>query len=403
MKPVIEIKNLSKQYTIYHNRPSYYSLRDELVSIFKKKDSQESFWALDNISFDVNRGEIFGVIGPNGAGKSTLLKVLSRITPPTKGKVVLRGRVGSLLEVGTGFHPELSGRENVFLNGALLGMTRKEISKKFDEIVDFAGVEKFLDTPVKFYSSGMYVRLAFAVAAHLESDILLVDEVLAVGDAEFQKKCLGKMEEVTQKQGRTILFVSHNMDAIQSLCDRAVLFNQGVVVFDGAAHESVSRYLNIGNSGDLKNRGDRRGSGAVRFTRAWVENEKGEVVVTVSSGQTIRLVAEYFVSSGNIKGDFDVAFALNSSTHGQLSDLSPATSWGKIADHGKIICELPNVPLNVGVYSFNICARVDKEIADWVLDVATFNVISGTQPIYGKIPDKDQGCFLFEQKWDIKS
>src|SRR5512135_3005375 len=216
MKPIIEVSNLSKKYRYGESQP-YYTLRDTLAGIFKipgqilNKNEQltkDEFWALKDISFKVDEGEVLGIIGPNGSGKSTLLKILSQITPPTTGKAILRGRVGSLLEVGTGFHQELTGRENIFLNGAILGMTRAEIKKKFDEIVDFSGIEKFLDTPVKHYSSGMYIRLAFSVAAHLEPEILIVDEVLAVGDMRFQSKCLGKMGDVS-RSGRTVLFVSH--------------------------------------------------------------------------------------------------------------------------------------------------------------------------------------------------
>jgi ABC-type polysaccharide/polyol phosphate transport system ATPase subunit len=206
-------------------------------------DSVEEFWALKDVSFEVQEGEVLGIIGLNGAGKSTLLKVLSRITEPTSGRVTLRGRVASLLEVGTGFHPELTGRENIFLNGAILGMSRTEIRKKFDEIVAFAEVERFLDTPVKRYSSGMYVRLAFAVAAHLEPEILIIDEVLAVGDTEFQKKCLGKMDEVSRQDGRTVLFVSHNLAAIAELADRAVLLDKGSVAVDGPVSDAISHNL----------------------------------------------------------------------------------------------------------------------------------------------------------------
>ena len=211
-------------------------------------DQVEEFWALKDVSFEVKQGEVLGIIGRNGAGKSTLLKILSRITEPTEGRVVIRGRVASLLEVGTGFHPELTGRENIFLNGAILGMTQREIRRKFDEIVAFAEVEKFLDTPVKRYSSGMYVRLAFAVAAHLEPEILVVDEVLAVGDAEFQKKCLGKMDEVSRRQGRTVLFVSHNMDAVLRLCSRAILLESGTVRATDDVKIVVPAYLDSQSS-----------------------------------------------------------------------------------------------------------------------------------------------------------
>src|SRR6478609_2673022 len=218
MKPILQIQNISKKFRISHQTGGYLSLRERMVNTlkFEKKDT-EDFWALKDISFEIQPGESIGIIGRNGAGKSTLLKILSKITPPSSGKIVSRGRIASLLEVGTGFHPELTGRENIFFNGSLLGMKRKEVEKQFDEIVDFSGVEMFLDTPLKHYSSGMQLRLAFSVAAFLEPEILIIDEVLAVGDAEFQKKCVGKMEDVS-KSGRTILFVSHSMAAIQSLC-----------------------------------------------------------------------------------------------------------------------------------------------------------------------------------------
>jgi lipopolysaccharide transport system ATP-binding protein len=270
---IVTVENLGKKYSLRHQRNERYTaLRDVITekarALFRRNgnrgqksevrnqqsdlrsptsdvrnSSVEEFWALRNISFEVKKGEVVGIIGRNGAGKSTLLKILSRITDPTEGRVKIKGRVASLLEVGTGFHPELTGRENIYLNGAILGMQRREIKAKFDEIVAFAEVEKFLDTPVKRYSSGMYVRLAFAVAAHLEPEILVVDEVLAVGDAEFQKKCLGKMSEVSRTEGRTVLFVSHNMAAIAALCSRALLLQGGRMISDGAALEVTERYI----------------------------------------------------------------------------------------------------------------------------------------------------------------
>lgn len=246
----IRVENLGKQYRIggpqTANRTFREAIMDSLTAPVRwmrgERKSMETFWALEDVSFDVKQGEAIGIIGRNGAGKSTLLKVLSRITKPTKGRVELYGRVASLLEVGTGFHPELTGRDNIYLNGAILGMSRREIDRKFDEIVDFSGVEKFLDTPVKHYSSGMYVRLAFAVAAHLEPEILVVDEVLAVGDAEFQKKCLGKMSEVAH-QGRTVLFVSHNIGAINTLCSKVVLLSKGNILVFGTREEVLPAYL----------------------------------------------------------------------------------------------------------------------------------------------------------------
>ena len=247
MKPIIEVNNLTKIYKLGQLHDSYLTLSDSIKQWFKHSkisDEKKYIKALDDVSFTVNEGEKIGIIGKNGAGKSTLLKILSRITPPTSGKAILRGKVASLLEVGTGFHGELTGRENIFLNGAILGMKRNEIKQKLDEIVEFSGVEKFLDTPLKHYSSGMQVRLAFAVAAHLNADILLVDEVLAVGDAEFQKKSMEKMDELRKEHGRTILFVSHNMTAVKSFCNRGILLNNGNVSSTGTIDEVVAYYLN---------------------------------------------------------------------------------------------------------------------------------------------------------------
>jgi lipopolysaccharide transport system ATP-binding protein len=255
----------------------------------------DHIWALDDVSFGVGRGEVVGIIGRNGAGKSTLLKILSRITRPTRGHAEVHGRLGSLLEVGTGFHPELSGRDNISLNGAILGMRRAEIGHRFDEIVAFAGVEQFLDTPVKHYSSGMYVRLAFAVAAHLESEILLVDEVLAVGDAEFQRKCLGKMESVVH-EGRTILFVSHNMAAVKALCRRALLIDRGRIVADGGVDAVIDQYLGAGRAamqlGAVPDDVPRAGTGTARFRRVELRNRDDQVTTQAYLGRPLRLVVE---------------------------------------------------------------------------------------------------------------
>jgi lipopolysaccharide transport system ATP-binding protein len=256
MKPIIRVENLSKRYQLGGAQTPYSTFRESLMQTAKapmnwmkrggKQSEGATLWALKDVNFEVKPGEVVGVVGRNGAGKSTLLKVLSRITEPTTGKIELYGRIGSLLEVGTGFHPELTGRENIFLNGAILGMRREEIAKKFDEIVDFAEIEQFIDTPVKFYSSGMYTRLAFAVAANLEPEVLIVDEVLAVGDAEFQKKCLGKMKSVSDKEGRTVLFVSHNMIAVKNLCQRALYMQKGELTFDADAASVINHYLQNG-------------------------------------------------------------------------------------------------------------------------------------------------------------
>ena len=263
-RPVISIERIGKAYYIGRQAQRHQTLRETLMSVARSPlhtlrertgpdaDSRGAFWALRDVSFEINRGEVIGIIGRNGAGKSTLLKLLSRITEPTEGRAVLRGRVASLLEVGTGFHPELTGRENIYLNGSILGMKRAEIQQKFDQIVEFSEIREFLDTPVKRYSSGMYVRLAFAVAAHLEPEILIVDEVLAVGDAQFQKRCLGKMKEVSSGQGRTVLFVSHNMQAVSTLTTRSMLLKRGRVVAAGATADVIGAYLNDGaNATDL--------------------------------------------------------------------------------------------------------------------------------------------------------
>lgn len=246
MNSILDIEGISKRFSINHESRPYLTMRDSFRSLFKSANSsKEEFWALKNISFKVGQGESIGIIGRNGAGKSTLLKILSRITPPTSGRVVSRGRLASLLEVGTGFHPELTGRENIYFNGSVMGMKRKEIDNRFDEIVDFAGTEKFLDTPLKHYSSGMQLRLAFSVSAFLEPQIMVIDEVLAVGDAKFQQKCLGKMEDVT-KSGRTILFVSHNMAAVENLCSRTIWLESGTVMAEGKSSDIIPMYLKSG-------------------------------------------------------------------------------------------------------------------------------------------------------------
>lgn len=276
MKPILEIQNISKKFRINANQQPYLSLRDSVSNLLKAKSKTEDFWALKDVSFNVQQGDTVGIIGKNGAGKSTLLKILSKITPPTSGKIISRGRIASLLEVGTGFHPELSGRENIFMNGSILGMRKTEIQKNFDAIVDFAGVQKFIDTPLKHYSSGMQLRLAFAVAAFLENEILIIDEVLAVGDAEFQKKCMGKMGDIS-KSGRTLLFVSHNLIQLKDICLSAVLLENGKNIFYGKTAESISMYQNklIPGVVELKN-AVRKGpqQSIFKFTSLTIFNEK---------------------------------------------------------------------------------------------------------------------------------
>ncbi|HEX6728968.1 MAG TPA: ABC transporter ATP-binding protein [Pyrinomonadaceae bacterium] len=308
MRPIIKAEDVAKQYRIGTSGPAYLTLRDAITGVatapFKmltragRESRGEFVWALAGITFEAKPGEVIGIIGRNGAGKSTLLKILSRITEPTRGRINLYGRVSSLLEVGTGFHPELSGRENVFLNGAILGMTRSEIKGKFDEIVAFSGIEKFIDTPVKWYSSGMYLRLAFSVAAHLEPEILIVDEVLAVGDASFQRKCLNKMQNVSD-QGRTVLFVSHDMTAVTRLCPRAILLDQGKVLRDGPAHEVVSTYLTSGLGTTAARVWDDAskapGNDVARLRAVRVRTDDGTVSDAIDIRRPMRLEMEYEV------------------------------------------------------------------------------------------------------------
>ena len=302
----VRVENLSKQYRIGSAQASYKTLRESLIEVvqapfrragkllrgqaYGAAEMDETIWALKDVSFEVKHGEVIGIIGRNGAGKTTLLKILSRITEPTEGQAEMHGRVGSLLEVGTGFHPELSGRENVYMNGAILGMTQTEIRRKFDEIVDFAGVEEFIDTPVKRYSSGMRVRLGFSVAAHLEPEILLVDEVLAVGDLAFQQKCLGKMSEVAG-EGRTVLFVSHNMAAVQTLCTRGIFLRHGTICTDDTISETISAYLKTleeSAAQSMLDRTERRGKGRVRLTGLDFSSDEDDSPTNLATGHPAR-------------------------------------------------------------------------------------------------------------------
>jgi len=304
MSRIIKVQGIGKQYEIGGPSTGYSTFRETLVDLARKpfrilgSNTNQTFWALEDVNFEVGPGEIVGIIGRNGAGKSTLLKILSRVTEPTLGRIELYGRVGSLLEVGTGFHPELTGRENVFLNGSILGMARHEIAAKFDEIVDFGEIGKFIDTPVKRYSSGMYVRLAFAVAAHLEPEILMIDEVLAVGDARFQKKCLDKMRDVSQ-HGRTVLFVSHNMHAVTRLCDRAILLEAGRIVADGAVHNVVSKYLQSGlGTTAIREWVDLQsapGNEITKLRSVRVRTEDGQVSDAIDIRQPLRIEMEFDV------------------------------------------------------------------------------------------------------------
>ncbi|MDX1994893.1 MAG: ABC transporter ATP-binding protein [bacterium] len=377
----ILVEGLGKQYRIGAAPAQSRSMKDAALDLvraplrrvrsLRRTEDTPNIWALRDVSFEIKAGEVIGLIGRNGAGKSTLLKILSRITPPTTGRVTLSGRVGSLLEVGTGFHPELTGRENIFLNGAMLGMRRYEITRKFDEIVDFSGVEKFIDTPVKRYSSGMYVRLAFAVAAHLEPEILIVDEVLAVGDAAFQKKCLGKMSEVTQN-GRTVIFVSHSMAAITSLCRRVIIMEKGGVFLDTDIQTGVRVYLQKLFEGDQAGflaPGEKRfGNGAVLFTDFWMEDTDGNTLPVARSGEDVVLAFAYQTADGApLRGKLSAGFSLvddhdrtlfivyNDYTNQLFEDVS---------GRGVLRCRINRFPLIPANYRVTGVLNVDGEEAD---------------------------------------
>lgn len=340
----IRVRDLGKQYKIKEPQEPYHTFRDVFTQALKapkknflSKSPSEGFWALKDVSFEVERGEVIGIIGRNGAGKSTLLKILSRITSPTEGTVEIHGRVGSLLEVGTGFHSELTGRENIYLSGSILGMKKREIDGKLDDIVKFSGVEKFLDTPVKRYSSGMYVRLAFAVAAHLDTDILLVDEVLAVGDAEFQKKCLGKMGEVAEC-GRTIFFVSHNMGAIEALCNRGIVFNAGNVHFDGGSRDAISRYLNtdhICSTTSLISRKDRSGNGSIKIYEINIGLENEVNCGYWRTGENCIIQFKYGKNNNEHITNIDIGFVIEDSYGRKLFYANTIVE--------KSVCPCPNV------------------------------------------------------------
>lgn len=414
--PAIRVRNLSKKYTIGGPQEKYHTLRDTIINSMKmpfkrlhNTHPNEEFWALKDVSFDVMQGEVIGIIGRNGAGKSTLLKILSRITAPTEGVVELHGRVGSLLEVGTGFHPEMTGRENIFLNGSILGMKKTEIEQKLDEIIKFAEVEKFLDTPVKRYSSGMYVRLAFAVAAHLDPEILLVDEVLAVGDTQFQKKCLGKMGQVA-KEGRTVLFVSHNMAAITNLCQRAVLLEGGRISEDSTARAVVDTYLNsMSNSktyADLRIVENRQGNRLLRFSEVWIEDEEGQHVPTVRPGQQITLCARYelYVEPDQIS-DLNVSFAVRSVWGLGVTDLNNRINRCKFGPHipsrGIAQCVIPRLPLNTGLYHIGIYGEVNGQISDWVQEVLLMQVEPSVY-FEGGMEMNERYPFFIDHSWHLK-
>lgn len=391
-KVVIESVGLGKMFHIGGKQKSYYRLTDQLADMvmapFRRAgnlmrgqaggatDLDETIWALKDISFQIKTGEVVGIIGSNGAGKSTLLKILAGITDPSEGYVDIYGRVGSLLEVGTGFHPELTGRENIYLNGAILGMKKAEIESKLDEIVAFAEVDKFLDTPVKHYSSGMYVRLAFSVAAHLEPEVLLVDEVLAVGDMAFQRKCLGKMDDVA-KAGRTVLFVSHNMSLLQTLCERGILLQNSTVAMDGSITEVVDAYLQTleqAKSQDLSKRADRKGLGKVKLVNAEVSNGTSAIVKT---GHPVRFVFWVDTLLPGLACNFFIhdnigqpITSFKSRTRGPEDSYDPQNGL-------KFICELDQLLLLPGRYRIDVAIIGDNRLQDYIEAAVVFEVGDG--------------------------
>ena len=419
----IKVENFSKRYRIGMEEEVHDTLMGSFVAFLKSpysnfreltkltsfknhEESKDIIWALRNVSFEVEKGEVLGIIGGNGAGKTTLLKLLSRITRPTSGRAIVAGRVASLLEVGTGFHPELTGRENIFVNGAILGMTKREIEKKFDEIIHFSGVEKFIDTPVKRYSSGMRVRLAFSVAAHLEPEILMIDEVLAVGDIEFQKKCLGKMDSVA-KEGRTVLFVSHNMGAIKSLCTRAIVIDNGRLEFDDIPYKSINHYVEKSKQSEklaLIDRRDRMGNQKLKFTSICLINSNEEITDTVLSGDKLIIEAKYKLYTEEIKNVYiqiniidpfgQVLFSCSTDIKNQ--------NRSSINKNGAFRCIVPRLPLSENKYTLFISCKEDRYThLDRIENAMSFNVLKGDFYNTGRINFKNTGHFLVDYNWEF--
>lgn len=418
-KPIITVEKLTKRYRIGMKEEIHDSIADAIMSLikspfrsfsklksltsFKDEDSEDILWALKDVSFEVNKGEVLGIVGKNGAGKSTLLKLLSRITSPTEGSIDIKGRVASLLEVGTGFHPELTGRENVFLNGAVLGMRKKEVEEKFDEIVAFAGVKRFIDTPVKRYSSGMRVRLAFAVAAHLEPEILIIDEVLSVGDYEFQKKCLGKMHDVAG-QGRTVLFVSHNLAAVKSLCTRALLLQKGEIIDDDTPDRIVDKYLKntIGEiqTSNIAETKERNGSGLVRINDFYLRDENNNKIESAETGEYCKFVFKYKSQKQEKLSHFHLGFGIRNENDTRLTRMDmhdQGIIYKDIPPTGEVSCVIKKLPLERGKYIIGIVIYVDGIITDIVDHAAILNVKAGQYYKSGVVNDK--GPIFIDHYW----
>jgi len=420
-EPFISASAVGKRYRITHQQPrgSYVALRDVIAeavaSPFRRRNgsnvgvpAEEEFWALRDVSFDVREGEVLGIIGRNGAGKSTLLKILSRITEPTAGRIVMRGRSASLLEVGTGFHPELTGRDNIFLNGSILGMSRAEIARKFDAIVDFAGTERFLDTPVKRYSSGMYVRLAFAVAAHLDPEILIIDEVLAVGDTEFQQKCLGKMGEVASS-GRTVLFVSHHLATVENLCQRGLLLDRGRVKAAGPVRDVIAAYASEAPRGQresLIDRVDRRGSGVIRFAEVGLRSG-GRAVAALTLGTDAAFELHMRNVAGFSHRSLQVSVGINSPLGQRVTTWSTSYVGGDLPSTPSgdfvVVIRLPRLALMPGRYTYNLYATVAGDVADWLAPGGSFDVEAGDFYGTGQLPSSRDATFASDHCIEVQS
>jgi lipopolysaccharide transport system ATP-binding protein len=425
MAVVIKAENISKQYRLGYvgsgsikddARRWWAQLRgkeDPLLTVGETNDRSivgetDYVWALKDINFEIEQGDTVGIIGRNGAGKSTLLKLLSKVTAPTTGNIKVRGRIASLLEVGTGFHGELTGRENIYLNGAIMGMRKHEITRKLDEIVDFAGVERYLDTPVKRYSSGMYVRLGFAVAAHLENEILIVDEVLAVGDAEFQKKCLGKMGDVAKGEGRTVLFVSHNLIAVSALCKSSLVMSNGELVFKGLINDAIPYYIKPSSNnkrfGDLDGY-DRTGNAKIIFEKVIFFDENMNEINTPISGKKMFIGLKYIANGDQING-VKIGVAINNERYGiQLTVLANEVInniFDRIPKKGVFLCEIPKLSIVSGQYYLNLFCSINDVVSDWLVNVCQFNIEAGDFYNTGKNMDNSQSQFLMEYAWTIK-
>lgn len=414
MTSVIKVQNLSKRYRLGLREKKAETLSGQVINLIKSPwqnlkrlremsrfgiEDDSVFWALKDINFEVKEGEVLGVIGKNGAGKSTLLKILSQITEPTSGRIEIKGRVASLLEVGTGFHPELSGRENIYMNGTILGMTRREIDSKLDEIIDFSGVEKFIDTAVKFYSSGMKVRLGFSVAAHLEPEILIIDEVLAVGDYEFQKKCLGKMDDISKNQGRTVLFVSHNLASVKSLCSKAIVLDKGLIDFYGDTENSVNFYLSKFFKKDnftIEERKDRVGNGIIKFHNIRFFNSFDEEIDKVISGEFIKIRINFSADLKvvDVKKLFLGIGIFDQEGYRVASFLSDemGIDFSKIRNKNFIDLVVPNFNVRGGLYSLTLHLGLgstsSEDFLDFIENAKELNVLQGDFWKSGKLNRK---------------